>query len=59
MHISNKPRMETFVVKIDLMIQSGLVSYSHLNVKYFQRASSLAGSYAELDIYNLKKKQPI
>lgn len=53
MHISNKPRMETFVVKKGLVIQSGLVSYTHLNVKYFQRTSSLAGSYAGLDIYNL------
>lgn len=44
--------MEIFVVKIGLVIQSGSVSYSHLNVKYFQRTSSLAGSYGELDIYN-------
>lgn len=37
------------------MIQSGSVSYSHLNVKYFQRTSSTAGSYAELNKYNFKK----
>jgi len=51
--------METFVVKISLMIQSGLVSYTHLNVKYFQRTSSLAGSHAELDMHNLKKTQTL
>lgn len=39
------------------MIQSGLVSYTHLNVKYFQRTSSLAGSHAELVMCHLKKKR--
>lgn len=56
MHISNKPKEETFIVKISLMIQSGLVSYTHLNVKYFQRTSSLAGSHAELVVCHLRKK---
>lgn len=57
MHISNKPKEETLIVKIGLMIQSGLVSYTHLNVKYFQRTSSLAGSHAELVMCHLKKKE--
>lgn len=44
--------METSVVKTGLMTQSGLVSHTHLNVKYFQRTFSLGGSYAEFDINN-------
>lgn len=49
--------MEIFVVKKSLVIQSGSVSYSHLNAKYFQRTSSIAGSYAELDRYHFKNHE--